>query len=80
MTVLDKLEATASLHKDLGASMSVQIDCTRLKFEQLKAEIEEEYNSGVEDVRISPEPIPNQLSNIYGVLLHGTTFIFHIKD
>lgn len=81
MTNLDKLEAMSSLHKDLGASMSIQIDCSRDKFNELKAQIEEEYDiSVVEDVRISAEPIPNQLSNMYGVLLHGVTYIFHIKD
>lgn len=81
MTHLDKLEATASLFTDFECTMSVQIECTRLHFESLKAEIEDEYDlSQVEDVRISQEKIPNQLSNIYGVRLHKTLFLFHIKD
>lgn len=78
---LDNLEATASLFADLECSMSVQIECTRERFNSLKSEIEEEYDlSQVDDVRISTEKIENQLSNIYGVMLHGTKFLFHIKD
>lgn len=81
MTPLDKLEVTASLFTELEHGTSVQIQCSREKFESLKAEILDEYDlKVVDDIKISEEKIPNQLSNIYGVLLHNVKFLFHIKD
>lgn len=81
MTPLDKLEVTANLCSELESGISVQIQCSRSKFDEIAKEIHDEYDlSVVEDVKISQEKIPNQLSNIYGVLLHGVRFLFHIKD
>lgn len=78
---LDRFEAISSLVTDFECSMSVNIHCTRLKYEQLTAEIEDEYDlSLVEDISITTEKIPNQLSNIHVVNLHGQKIIFHIKD
>ncbi len=81
MSPLDKLEVTANLCSELESGISVQIQCSRSKFNALVDEIHEEYDlSVVQDVRISEEKIPEQLSNMYGVMLHGTLFLFHIKD
>lgn len=78
---LDKLEATASLCNDLGCGITVNIQCTREKFKLLWEEIEDEYDfTVVEDVKVTQEKIPNQLSNLYVVRLHKQLFTFHIKD
>lgn len=81
MSPLDKLEVTANLCSELESGISVQIQCSRSKFDALVEEIHEEYDlKVVDDVKISQEKIPEQLSNIYGVMLHGVKFLFHIKD
>lgn len=78
---LDRFEAISSLVTDFECQMSVNIHCTREKFLELTAEIEDEYDlSLVEDVKITTEKIPNQLSNIHVVNLHGQHILFHIKD
>jgi hypothetical protein len=81
ISYLDKLEVTANLCSELESGISVQIQCSREKYEALVNEIKEEYNLDVaDDVKISREKIDNQLSNIYGIRLHQTLFLFHIKD
>lgn len=78
---LDKLEELNNVCCGSGVTVKVHIECSRDYFDNLCSEIEDEYDlSKVEDVAISPERIPNQLSNIYGVLLHKQLFTFHIKD
>lgn len=78
---LDRFEAISSLVSDFDCQISVNIHCTRKKFNMLLAEIEDEYDlSLVEDVKVTTEKIPNQLSNIHVVNLHGQLILFHIKD
>lgn len=78
---LDKLEVITGLKDDPDFNIEAIIHCSRTKFEALCEEIKEEYDlSVVEDVAISQERIENQLSNIYGVMLHGVRYLFHIKD
>lgn len=80
-SLLDKLEVTSSLMQDLGCQTTVQIECCRSKFDQIKKELEEEYDlSVVEDVKLTKEKIDNQLSNIYGLKLHGVLYTITIKD
>lgn len=81
MSYLDKLEEFYNVCCGSEVTVKVHIECTRDYFNNLCVEIEDEYDlKTVEDVRISPERIPNQLSNIYGVMLHKQLFMFHIKD
>lgn len=81
MTALDRLETITGLKDDPEFNIEATIHCSRAKFNELCEEIRDEYDlEVVEDVRISQEKIDNQLSNIYGVMLHGFKYLFHIKD
>jgi len=81
MTNLDKLESLTAIKDDPEFHIDATIHCSRSKFEALCEEIRDEYDlEVVEDVRLSQEKIENQLSNIYGVMLHGYRYLFHIKD
>ncbi len=80
VSILDAVEATAQGLQEFDRTTCF-IECSRDKFAQLSAEIEEEYDlTVVEDVKMTKEKLPDQLSNVHTILLHGVRFVIHVKD
>lgn len=77
MSPLERVENVVADLQEL--STTAWIELNRVHFNELKAEIEEEYEH-VPEVRMTKEKITNQLFSMAELYIHGFHITFYIKD
>lgn len=77
MTPLDFMEEVVSTVD--GITTKISMELPRAYFEELKEEVQAEYENSAQG-RITSEKVYNQLFSVAELYLHKVHFTFYIKD